>query len=80
MKYCWILFLLGAFILFTQTCNKVSEGFISYKDCILNGYTKAFCVQTPTSLFGPATCMCPNGNIGQIHPGLRGECLCSRQY
>lgn len=58
----------------------VSEGFATYDECRAKGYSKEFCVQTPTSLLGPAGCVCEDGSIGIIHPGLRGECLCSRYY
>lgn len=53
---------------------------ISYSECRATGYSKDFCVQTPVSLFGPAGCLCEDGSIGMIHPGLRGQCLCSRFY
>ena len=59
---------------------KIEEGFVSYDECRRNGYSKEFCVQTPTSYYGPSGCMCPDGSQGIIHPGLRGECLCSRIY
>ena len=74
--------LLLSLILFFFTINvcKSHEGFMSYNQCLASGYTKEFCVQTPVSVFGPAGCMCPDGSIGMIHPGLRGECLCSRWY
>lgn len=53
------------------------EGFQTYQQCRNLGYSKEFCVQTPTSVFGPAGCMCPDGTIGATYPGLRGGCLCS---
>ena len=56
--------------------NTIVEGF-SYNECISNGYSKEFCVQTPTSVFGPNVCQCDDGRIGQILPGFRGECICN---
>lgn len=57
-----------------------TEGFQTYNQCRGLGYSKEFCVQTPTSVFGPAGCMCPDGSMGFIFPGLRGQCLCSGRY
>jgi hypothetical protein len=57
--------------------NNKKEGFQTYQQCVDLGYSKEFCVQTPTSVFGPAGCMCPNGQMGFTYPGLRGGCLCS---
>lgn len=48
----------------------------SYQTCINNGYTKEFCSQTPTSMFGPNTCLCNNGSMGYLLPGFRGRCVC----
>jgi hypothetical protein len=55
---------------------KNREGFATYNDCIQQGYTKEFCVQSPTSVMGPAVCMCDNGLIGKRLVGFRGECIC----
>jgi hypothetical protein len=57
--------------------SNIEEGFQTYQQCRDLGYSKEFCVQTPVSLFGPAGCMCPNGQMGKVYPGLRGGCLCS---
>ena len=61
----------------TRLFSKNEEGFQTYGQCRNLGYSKEFCVQTPTSLFGPADCMCPDGRMGATYPGLRGGCLCS---
>ena len=74
-----ILFL-GGLIACYYLAVKTTEGFTSYERCREKGFTKAFCVQTPTLYWGPSSCMCPDGSKGIIHPGLRGECLCSRWY
>jgi hypothetical protein len=54
------------------------EGFQTYQQCIDSGFTKEFCVQTPSSVFGlgPGTCMCDDGTIGRYLPGFRGQCVC----
>lgn len=63
--------------------NKTVENFtgeMSYNDCIGKGYSKEFCVQTPTSVLGPSGCMCPNGSLGRRLPGFRGRCVCDEDY
>lgn len=57
---------------------KMNEPFQTYNQCRNLGYSKEFCVQTPSSVFGPAGCMCPDGTMGQTYPGLRGGCMCHR--
>ena len=56
------------------------EGFESYNDCIANGYTKEFCVQTPTSAISPNVCTCDNGMTGRRLPGFKGQCICNNQF
>lgn len=63
--------------------NKKIENFtgeMNYNDCIGKGYSKEFCVQTPTSVVGPGGCMCPNGSLGRRLPGFRGQCVCDEDY
>lgn len=55
-------------------------GEMSYNDCIGKGYSKEFCVQTPTSVVGPGGCRCPNGSLGRKLPGFRGQCVCDEDY
>ena len=55
------------------------EGFETYNDCIANGYTKEFCVQTPTSALSPGVCTCDNGITGTKLPGFKGECVCDNK-
>lgn len=74
------LFLLVTISFFYIAVRKIDEGFMNYNECRNEGYSKEFCVQTPTSVLGPAGCLCPDGSHGITHPGLRGECLCSRYY
>lgn len=82
-KYITYLILFGI-ILFSvslyYTKYYQKEGFQTYEQCRNLGYSKEFCVQTPTNLFGPAGCVCPDGSIGQVYPGLRGQCLCGGIY
>lgn len=53
------------------------EGFTpSYNQCMSQGYSKEFCVQTPTNVFGPGACRCYDGRIGRRLPGFRGGCVC----
>lgn len=58
---------------------KTKEGFTnhSYNECINQGYTKEFCVQTPVSVLGPGYCLCRNGLLGFREPGFQGRCLCA---
>lgn len=76
-QYFWILLLL-LFILFSVFSQRnVKEGFSpSYQNCIDQGYSKEFCVQTPVSAYGPSTCLCDDGRLGRIIPGFGGECIC----
>jgi hypothetical protein len=76
-QYFWILLLL-LFVLFSVFSKRnVKEGFSpSYQNCIDQGYSKEFCVQTPVSAYGPSTCLCDDGRLGRIIPGFGGECIC----
>lgn len=71
-----VMLFLFLLILFVSSRNTIIETFQSYSDCIQSGYTKEFCVQTPTSVFGPSVCQCEDGSIGRIYPGFRGKCVC----
>lgn len=79
-KYLLVIFFLTLFYYFIFNKNKITESFQSYQDCINSGYTKEFCVQTPTSIFGPNVCKCDDGSLGRILPGFRGECVCDTIY
>lgn len=75
--------ILGSLILLVMFCMntmKNTEGFQTFNQCRGLGYSKEFCIQTPTSVFGPAGCMCPDGSMGFVYPGLRGRCLCTRSH
>ena len=53
------------------------ESFVpSFSSCRNQGYTKAFCTQTPTGVMGPGTCRCWTGEIGRREPGFGGACVC----
>jgi hypothetical protein len=54
-----------------------TSGIGSYQECIDKGYTKEFCLQTPSSVFGPSSCLCNNGSMGYLLPGFRGHCVCN---
>lgn len=70
--------LLIIFLALLFSNNAVRECFSgSYSTCIANGYTKALCVQTPTSVIGPGGCVCPDGSIGSPMPGFGGKCICN---
>lgn len=72
---------IGAIIIsYYIVVEKTKEGFTSFARCRTKGFSKEFCLQTPVTYWGPSSCICPNGSKGVIHPGLRGECLCSRWY
>ena len=80
MKYSYLILLSIIVLYFVYNNKKITEGLTSYARCRSQGYSKAFCVQTPTLYWGPNSCKCADGSMGIIHPGLRGECLCSRWY
>lgn len=74
------IFLLGiSYSLYRQNMRlmkKNKEGFNNFDECRSKGFSKEFCVQTPTSVIGPNACICQDGKIGQILPGFGGECIC----
>lgn len=53
------------------------EGF-SYNDCRSKGFSKEFCVTTPTATQGTGICLCDNGSIGLQMPGFGGACICNQ--
>ena len=71
-------------IVFDNISNYNKENFTSsiptYQKCINSGYSKEFCIQTPTSVLGPAGCLCRDGSVGRIIPGFRGKCFCGNDY
>ena len=76
LKYLLIISLIVLFLILVNSM-KNSEGFQTFNQCRGLGYSKEFCIQTPVSVFGPAGCMCPDGSMGKIYPGLRGHCMCN---
>ncbi len=75
MKYllCFVLIVLAIFLL-----NNTQEGFSpAFNSCRAKGYSKEFCVQTPTTHFGPGACRCLNGALGRRYPGFGGKCVCT---
>ena len=78
MKYLVALIILFLIIIFVGGITGTQrEGFTpSYNQCMSQGYSKEFCVQTPTNVFGPGTCRCYDGRIGRRVPGFRGGCVC----
>ncbi len=68
------LVLIALAIFFLKTTR---EGFSpSFNKCRAKGYSKEFCVQTPTTHLWPGTCQCPNGMLGRRLPGFGGKCVC----
>ena len=51
------------------------EGF-NYNSCRAQGFSKEFCVTTPTGAMGAGTCLCDDGRVGMQLPGFYGECVC----
>lgn len=75
----WSILFLFIIILFSIFSLKSSkEGFSSprFNNCRAQGFSKEFCVQTPTSAYGPSSCLCDDGKLGRIVPGFGGECVC----
>jgi hypothetical protein len=70
------LFVIVLFSIFSQ--SYILEGFSSSKfdSCRAKGYSKDFCVQTPTSAYGPSSCLCEDGKLGRFVPGFGGKCVC----
>ena len=75
-----ILIALFIFIVSLFFKDKVKEGLSTYSECINKGYTKSYCVQTPTSTFGPGICKCKDGHLGRRIAGFMGECVCDYRY
>lgn len=48
-----------------------------YIKCRNDGFTKEFCLETPTASNDPDTCMCDNGAIGYYKRGFKGNCICN---
>ena len=76
MFYKIIIIILIILFIYLFKKNKIIEGF-DYGNCINSGYTKEFCIQTPTSTYGPNSCLCSNGNLGYKLPGYGGQCVCN---
>lgn len=51
------------------------EGF-NYSSCRDKGFSKEFCVTTPTGAIGVGSCLCGDGRVGMQLPGFFGECVC----
>lgn len=58
--------------------NKITEGFQTsqFDSCRSKGYSKEFCLQTPSSAYGPSSCLCEDGQLGRFIPGFGGKCVC----
>lgn len=72
----YIAFLIVIILLAVFYKKNTKEGF-TFNQCRNLGYSKEFCVQSPTGFIGPSGCLCPDGTIGKILPGFRGKCVCS---
>ena len=73
-----VLFIGSVIVLYNILSQRfIREGFSSnYNSCIAKGYSNSFCDQTPTSAYGPSSCLCEDGKLGRIIPGFGGQCVC----
>jgi len=69
------LLLLALFVTIAAFWPQKREGF-NYNSCRAQGFSKEFCVTTPTGAMGAGTCMCSDGRVGMQLPGFYGECVC----
>lgn len=80
MRFFSVAFLILLIIIIINLVNKKScEGFDNsenYYSCVSKGFSKEFCLQTPSTMFFPGTCRCDNGSIGYYLPGFGGKCMC----
>lgn len=60
-------------LLVIKYSQHTKESFSNYFKCLKKGFTKHFCVK---SKLNPDSCICENGNVGRIVPGLKGKCVC----
>ena len=67
---------LSGFLVFQAFFTRQETFASSFKSCRNKGYTKEFCLQTPTANFGPSACTCLDGRLGGYLPGFRGQCIC----
>ena len=49
----------------------------TYQACRAQGYSKEFCVQSPSD---PGSCICGDGRRGKYLVGYRGECVCDDHH
>jgi len=75
-----LIIFLFSIIYFLYKNYKFMEGLVDFNSCRSKGFSKEFCLTTPTALFGPDACQCDDGSIGKIIPGFRGECVCDRLF
>ena len=77
MKVLYLLILI-AIAIFALRKSPPREGFSpAFNKCRAKGYSKEFCIQTPTTHFGPGACRCHNGAVGRRYPGFWGKCVCT---
>jgi hypothetical protein len=79
---CWG-FLIAFMILYGINAMIKKEGYSNimamdyfiptYQACRAQGYSKEFCVQSPSD---PGSCICGDGRRGKYLVGYRGECVC----
>ncbi len=82
LLYIFVIFLFG--LIFCYHRNQFYETFITnssssqrFQDCVNKGFSKEFCIETPTLRYGPNTCICHDGSIGFYSPGFAGQCVCN---
>lgn len=78
----FVIILLISTVVFNSIYKQYKQGKIEtftpfFQHCINSGYSKEFCSQTPTSVLGPAGCLCHDGSVGYIAPGFGDRCVCN---
>ena len=72
-----LVFILLFYIVILMNSNMVVEGMTTTtEECLAKGYTKEFCLQNPMV----GSCLCPDGSMGIVIPGFKGECVCGNSY
>ena len=82
--FCYVgAFLIAFMVLYGINATIKKEGYSNimamdyfmptYQACRAQGYSKEFCVQSPSD---PGSCICGDGRRGKYLVGYRGECVC----
>lgn len=78
----WVSVIISIVLGVSMLLQGKKEGFesSSFVECRAKGFSKEFCLETPTLYFGPNACSCEDGSIGRFLPGFRGECVCHSSF